>query len=242
VSEKATLVKASSGLGFVIVNVRVDNVDAPANTIGLGANTLSMLGGSMAVNEAVADPPEPVFAPVSVDEINPLMLICGPAVVAVTVIPARVQLVPAASVPPVKLIVSGAVVVNDPPQVATGPLVATVNPAGNVSLKARPVNAAYGFGLSIANVSREVPPTAIGSVAKVFEIVGYSGVPQPVITTLSNKAIADEVCWPTKFMRKAVVLVPVTAAPNGPTVIQGDCFLNPFVATRLVNAPPSALL
>ena len=59
-----------------------------------------------------------------------------------TVIPVRVQLAPAASEPPEKVIWSGVVVESEPPQVAVGAVVATVNPAGNVSLNAIPLKAA----------------------------------------------------------------------------------------------------
>ena len=63
------------------MNVRVD---VPLTRIGLGENCLEISGGEMAVKVSIAKPSEPVFEPVSVEEINPLMFVCGPASVAVT--------------------------------------------------------------------------------------------------------------------------------------------------------------
>ncbi len=61
--------------------------------------------------------------------------------VAVMVIPVVVQDPLAARVPLLKEIMLGAVVDRVPPHVAVGPVVATVNPVGNVSENATPVAA-----------------------------------------------------------------------------------------------------
>src|SRR5262244_3240714 len=71
----------SLGLGLVIVKV---SSDVPFTWIGLGLNDLAMVGGTIVVSDAVADAPAPVFVPLSVVERKPLTLVCGPAVVAVT--------------------------------------------------------------------------------------------------------------------------------------------------------------
>src|SRR6267154_1763696 len=58
--------------------------DVPFTSMGLVPNDLAMLGATMAVSDAVADPLAPEFVPPSVVEMNPLTFVCGPAVVAVT--------------------------------------------------------------------------------------------------------------------------------------------------------------
>ncbi|MCH8342078.1 MAG: hypothetical protein IIA51_11060 [Chloroflexi bacterium] len=95
------------------------------------------------------------------------------------------QFAPPANDPPVKAIVLGDVVERDPPQVAVGPEVATVTPAGNVSEKAMPLSATAAFGLVTVKLSVEVSLTATGSGEKSFVIVGGLGMPQPVNDTLS---------------------------------------------------------
>ena len=60
------------------------NVEVPPAKIGFAAKALTMLGGRMAVSEAVPKPVEVVLIPLSVDETNPVTFVCGPAVVAVT--------------------------------------------------------------------------------------------------------------------------------------------------------------
>ncbi len=142
-----------------------------------------------------------VFVPVSVEEMKPLTFVCGPAVVTVTVTGIS-QDAPAASEPPVKEIVSGAVVVSEPPQTAVGPLVATVTPAGRESVKARPVNPTVVFGLAIVKVSVDAPPTATGSGAKDLVRVGWSGVPQPVMIMLSTSRSALVFVAPLAVIRK----------------------------------------
>src|SRR5438445_114827 len=81
----------------------------------------------------------------------------GPNVAPVRV---TVQLAEAASVAPERLIVPDpATAVAVPPQVEVKPLgVDTTIPAGSVSVKATPVNAANEFGLLTVRLSEEVPP------------------------------------------------------------------------------------
>ena len=160
------------------------NVEVPPVRIGFGLKSLEMLGGEMAVMESLADPSGPVFAPVSVAEMKPLTLRCGPEVVTVTVT-GITQFAPPANDPPVNEIVLGEVVDSEPLQVAVGPEVATVTPAGNVSEKAIPLSDSVEFGLVTVKLRVEVSLTATGSGEKSFVIVGGLGTPHPVKETLS---------------------------------------------------------
>ena len=78
-------------------------------------------------------------SPPSKDETALVVLFFEPIVVPVTVT-LKVHEVFAASDPPEKEIVLGAVVVSKPLQVAVGPLFATVRPAGKVSVKPIPLS------------------------------------------------------------------------------------------------------
>ena len=98
--------------------------------------------------------------PPSVEVTSAVVLFVVPAAVPVTVTP-KVQLLFAARDPPAKAIVFGAVVVSEPPQVGVAPVVATVRPAGNESLKPIPLKAVFRFGLVIVKVSVEVLPVKI---------------------------------------------------------------------------------
>lgn len=71
VSENWTLERALFRFGLVTVNVRVE---MPAARIGLGANSLEILGGFKTVRDAVAIPLVPLFVPPSVEETKPLTL------------------------------------------------------------------------------------------------------------------------------------------------------------------------
>src|SRR5689334_20077111 len=98
--------------------------------------------------------------PASLEVIAVVVLFCVPAVVPVTVT-GNVQLLFAASDPPVNTIVLDAVVVRDPPHIVVGPLLATVKPATRVSLNPMPLKAVPGFGLVMVNVRVEVFPVKI---------------------------------------------------------------------------------
>src|SRR4029079_18061720 len=114
-----------------------------------------------------------------------LFTVCwGGAVVAVTVA-VTVQEPPAASVPPAKERLLGAVRVSVPPHWAEVPLV-TVRPAGSVSVKVIPLAATPGLGLVIVKVRVEVPPTGTGLGEKPLLSVGGCGTAQPVKTTSSR--------------------------------------------------------
>jgi hypothetical protein len=76
------------------------------------------------------------------------------------------QLLFAASDPPVKDIVLGVVVVSEPLQVAVGPLLVTVTPAGNVSENLMPDSELDTFGLFTVKVKVDVLPVKIESGAK----------------------------------------------------------------------------
>ena len=72
VSVKATLVRLSLGFGLVMEKVNV--LTSPAR-MGLGVKSFEILGALSAVNEAVAEPVEVEFVPLSVVEMKPLTLV-----------------------------------------------------------------------------------------------------------------------------------------------------------------------
>src|SRR5215469_15568409 len=74
--------------------------------------------------------------------------------------------------PPVRVIVPGAVVVTVPPPQPLAEPFATVNPAGSVSVKATPVSPTVEFGLLIVKLSIDVPPSGIVAASKFFIIDG----------------------------------------------------------------------
>ena len=111
----------------------------------------------------------------------------------------KLQEAPAASDPPEKVIVRGAVVVSEPPlQVAVGPEVVTVKPAGKVSVKANPVKDWLpAAALLIVNVSTDVPLSAIGLVPNDLVMAGSGGgFLQPVKVTLSTYPSAPGFVFP----------------------------------------------
>ena len=64
--------------------------------------------------------------------------------------------------------------------------VATVSPAGNVSVKAISLKAIVALGLVSAKVSVEFVPTATGFGENDLVMIGEEGAPQPVNVTLSR--------------------------------------------------------
>ena len=181
ISVKATSGRASLGFGLVSTK---DNILVSSARIVLGLKFFSMVGGKTATRLAVADPSGLEFVPPSVEEINPLMLLCGPGVVAVTVTGISQDELPD-STPPLNEIVSGEEVVSEPPHTAVGPLDVTVTPVGRKSSKASPFNDAV-FGLVIVKVKVEVPPTTTGLGEKDFVNAGWIGSLQPVKSTSSR--------------------------------------------------------
>jgi hypothetical protein len=119
---------------------------------------------------------EAVFpVPPLVEETAPLVLGYRPLLALVTFTCTR-QVAPAATEPPLKLILFAlAVAVSVPPHVveAVG-TVAFCKPTGYVSEKAIPVRALFRFGLDIVNVSVDVPPARIGLGENNFEMLGGS--------------------------------------------------------------------
>lgn len=157
------------GVVVVIVTVVPDSV-APFGEAAIATvdtNALLIEAGPITVNVAVF---EVAPAPLSLELITPLVFGHTPAAEPVTVT-LKLQLPLAASVPPLKLIALGAVVVTVPPQVLALP-VATVIPAGNVSVKLIPVSPSDEFGFVIVNVKLVVPPTVTADAPNDFDSVG----------------------------------------------------------------------
>jgi hypothetical protein len=137
VSVNATPVRAAT-LAAGLVMVKVSEVVA-FSAIVEGLNTFAMDGGATTEMLAVAVPP----VPPSVEVTLPVVLVCCPAAMPVT-LTENVQLELAAIVPPLRLItlVPAVAVIVPAPQVPVRPFgVETTRPAGNVSLKATPVTA-----------------------------------------------------------------------------------------------------
>jgi len=109
------------------------------------------------------DPEAVLPLPPSEDVTAVVTLFFVPAVAPVTVT-LNVQLLLAASDPPEKDIVLGDVVDSEPPQVAVGPLVATVRPAGKLgaeSVNPMPDRALLWFGLVMVKDRVELFPVKI---------------------------------------------------------------------------------
>ena len=165
VSENATPVNAVPVFEFVIVKVRVV---VPFNGIVVAPKDLLIEGGTTTVIEALAVFPVPPF----VDVTFPVMLFCTPAVEPVTVT-FNVHVPLAAIVAPLnEMIPVPAVVVNVPPHCAVEE-VATVRPAGNVSVNATSVNATvFATGFVTVKVKVVVPFKATVAAPKDFDIEG----------------------------------------------------------------------
>src|SRR5689334_8866654 len=129
VSPKPTPVNATVAFGLVIVKV---SVVVPFRLMVAAPNALAMLGGPITVTDAVL---LVAPAPLSFDEIGPVVLFCTPAATPVT-FRLTVHEAFAASDPPVRLIEPDpAAAVAVPPQLLVSPLgVGTTKPAGSVSL------------------------------------------------------------------------------------------------------------
>ncbi len=115
------------------------------------------------------------------DETYPVTLSYCPSTVPVT-FTLKVQLPPAARVPPVKAMVRvAAVVVNVPPHCEVDES-AIDKPAGKTSVKARPLKARFPTTvLFMVNLNVEIPPLITGLTKKDLEIVGAgAGILHPV--------------------------------------------------------------
>ena len=195
-------------------------------------NAFAMLGGPITVMLAVL---LVAPAPLSFDEIGPVVLFSMPAAMPVT-FRLIVHEAFAASDAPVRLMEpepAAAVVV--PPQLLVSPFgVATANPAGNVSLKAMPVSPSDVFGLLSVKVNEVLAPTKmldapkalviVGGVATVKLAVAVLPVPPFVEVTfpvvLVNCPAAAPVTvtlnWHWLF---AAIVAPVKAIPVGAVVV-----------------------
>jgi hypothetical protein len=196
VSVNATPVKAVVVFGLVIVKL---STLVPPSGIVDASKPFIIDGGPTTVSIAVL-----LVAPVplSFELMFPVVLLQTPVVAPVTVTKNE-QLPLAASEPPLKLIRFGAVVETMPPQVAVGPAVGTVIPAGRVSVKAMPVRPCVEFGLVMLKVRLVVPfrrmldaPNdfmSVGGVATFIVTVAMLVQPPGLFSTYLN------VSTPTKF-------------------------------------------
>jgi hypothetical protein len=219
-------------LGLVTVNV---STVVPPSGIVIASNDFEIDGGPTTVSVAVF---EVVPAPLSFELIAPVVLSHTPVIDPVTVT-LNEQFPPAESVPPVKLIVLGAVVDTMPPQVAVGPEVGTVMPAGSVSVNAMPVSPSDPFGFVMLNVRLVVALSKmldcpndlliVGGVATVTVAV-FEVVPVPPLVEVTA------VVW--LFFTPAVVPVTVRLIVHG----LPNATVAPLSTIRLlpviVNVPP----
>jgi hypothetical protein len=152
-SVKATPVIAIDALGLVMV--KVSDVD-PASPIEAAPNAFVMLGGVATVKFAVAVLPVPPLVEVTA----PVVLVKTPGLPPVT-LTLKTQEAPAAIVPPARLTAPdpAAAVIVPPPHEPASPFgVATVIPAGNVSVNETPVSAAvFPDGFVMVKLSVELP-------------------------------------------------------------------------------------
>lgn len=167
VSPNPTPVSATVALGLVIVKL---SVVVPFRGMLAAPNALAIEGGPITVMLAVL---LVAPAPLSVDEIGPVVLFCTPAAMPVT-FRLMVHEALAASEPPARLIEpdpAAAVIV--PLQVVASPFgVATCSPAGSVSLNAMPVRPSDVFGLLSVKVSDVFAPTRMLAAPKALVMVG----------------------------------------------------------------------
>lgn len=208
-SVKATPASATVfAAGLVMVMVNVLN---PFTGIPVGLNTLTIAGGATTVTVAVL-----LVAPVppSVEVIAPVVLFIVPAAVPVT-FTERVQLVPAAMAPAVRLTVTEpAVAVGTPPQVLANPLgVATTKPAGKLSVKATPVSAVVPFGLLIVNVSEVVPLSGMLAAPNALLMVGGDTTVRVAVLLVAPGPLSFEEIAPVVLFLTPPV-VPVTFTVN----------------------------
>src|SRR5262249_47962613 len=161
---KLTPLRFTVEFGLVTVKVRLV---VPFSGMFAAPNDFAIVGGATTVMLALPVEPVPPFAA----ETLPVTLFLTPAVGAVTVT-LRLQEVLVGRVRRLREIMSGAVVVRvPPPQTVELPL-ATVRPAGKVSVKATPVNAVVVFGFDNVNVNTLVPLSGIVAASKDFIIDG----------------------------------------------------------------------
>src|ERR1700704_1229542 len=211
-----------------MVNVRVV---VPFRLMAAAPKAFAMLGGPITVRVAVL---LVAPAPLSVDEIGPVVLSWTPAAIPVTF---RLMLheALAARVPPVRLMEdepAAAVVV--PPQLLVRALgVDTCRPAGSTSVKAMPVSGVV-FELAILNVSDVVPFSRIVAAPKALEIVGAEATLRFAVAVLPVPPLVEVtlpvvlVNWPDAapvtvtlnwHWLLAAIVAPVSAIPVGDVVV-----------------------
>ncbi len=229
VSPNPTPVSATVALGLVMVKV---SVVVPFSGMLAAPNALAMLGGPITVMLAVL---LVAPAPLSFDEIGPVVLFCTPAAMPLT-LRLIVHDAFAARVPPVRLIEpdpAAAVIV--PLQVVASPFgVATCKPAGSVSLNAIPVSPSDAFGLLSVKVSEVfafkrmlAAPKAfvmVGGVATVKLAVAVLPVPPLVEVTLPVVLVNCPAAAPVTVTENwqvppAAIVAPVSEMPVGFVVV-----------------------
>jgi hypothetical protein len=207
-SVNATPASAIDALGFEMV--KVSDVE-PASPMEAEPKVFVMLGGVATVKFAVAVLPVPPLVEVTA----PVVLVETPALAPVT-LTLNVQDVPAAMVAPVRPTAPepAVAVIVPPPHDPARPLgVATVIPAGNVSVNATPANAAvFAAGFVMVKLRVEFPfgETAVG--LKAFTMDGGA------TTTMLAEAVPPappsvEVTFPVVLF-SVPAAIPVTFTAN----------------------------
>ncbi len=165
VSAKPMPERLDPALSFWIV--KLSEVE-PLSGIDAAPNALMIVGGPTTVIDAFDVLPVPPSV-----ELTCTLLFFTPPVVPVT-FTEIVHDALVASVPPDRLAEPApATAVAVPPHVLVNPLgVATVRPAGRVSVNARPFSATLVFGLATVNVSDVLPLSTIVAAPNAFVIVG----------------------------------------------------------------------
>src|SRR6185312_7885450 len=200
VSVNATPVRASTfAAGLVMVNV---SEVVAFSAIVEGLKTFAMDGGASTLMLAVAVPP----VPPSVEVTLPVVFVCCPAVMPVT-LTENVQEALAAIVPPLRLItfVPAVAVIVPAPQVPVRPLgVEITRPAGSVSLKATPVRATVVLGLLMVKLSEVEPFSGMLAAPKAFTMVGGATTVIEALEVLPGPPSVDVTCT-LLFFKPAVV-------------------------------------
>jgi hypothetical protein len=153
------------------------------------------------------------------DEETVTELFCMPSATPVT-FTEKVQMVPAASVAPVRLTVpepAAALIV--PPQVPLSPFgVATARPEGKVSVKLTPVRV-DAFALVIVKLNEVLPPTAMEAAPKPLLMAGGPttvtlAVPVLPAPPLADVTLTELFCTPPAM---PVTLIPRVQDADGPS-------------------------
>src|SRR5215471_15587933 len=140
----------------------------------------------------------------------PVVLLFCPAVAPVTVTE-KLQEPPPATDPPLKLIKLPPLVVTVPPPHAGLLPLATVKPAGSVSVKLMPVIPSEALVLVMVNVRLVVPPSGIVAAPKDFIIVGaVATVSEAMPPVAPVPPLVELACVVWLFLTPPVVPVTVT--------------------------------